>query len=417
MAIQFLNSIDLNQNELQHAVIENQASDTLAGTGVDGQLYFNTTSDILKIWKNEGWFEVDDFTLGLSFSTTTGILTATIQNESNVTVDLDGRYTLLGDADLYDYWTLSDGTNSTNISSTDTATFQGTDDEVTVEESGGTITVGLPDDVTIANDLTVTGDLTVSGTTTTVNTETINLADNIVTLNSNATGSATENAGIEVERGDDTDVSLIWNESTDRWTFTNNGSTYYNIPISTDYNNFYLDVSVVGGETQELSDGGTLTFAQGGGLNVALSGDDTITYSHANTSSQASVNNSGRTYIQDITLDTYGHITAITSATETVVNTNTQLATASAIIDVSAMAANSTASFIHGLSSKNLIVQLYDTASGQIVHADIDHTSTSAISIIFASTGAEMVANSIGDIRVIVIDAKNGLTDKAVSYS
>ena len=49
----------------------------------------------------------------------------------------------------------------------------------------------------------------------------------------------------------------------------------------------------------------------------------TVTLSHSDTSSQASVNNSGRTYIQDITLDTYGHITGITSATETVVNTDT----------------------------------------------------------------------------------------------
>ena len=49
----------------------------------------------------------------------------------------------------------------------------------------------------------------------------------------------------------------------------------------------------------------------------------TATVSHAETSSQASVNNAGRTYIQDITLDTYGHITGITSATETVTNTDT----------------------------------------------------------------------------------------------
>ena len=72
----------------------------------------------------------------------------------------------------------------------------------------------------------------------------------------------------------------------------------------------------------------TITVATGGGLTG--SGDfttnqgtnETITLSHADTSSQASVNNSGRTYIQDITLDAYGHITGITSATETVVNTN-----------------------------------------------------------------------------------------------
>ena len=44
---------------------------------------------------------------------------------------------------------------------------------------------------------------------------------------------------------------------------------------------------------------------------------------HSDTSSQASSNNSGRTYIQDITLDTYGHVTGLSTATETVTNTNT----------------------------------------------------------------------------------------------
>ena len=54
------------------------------------------------------------------------------------------------------------------------------------------------------------------------------------------------------------------------------------------------------------------------GTSILLSGTQ---FSHADTSTQASVNNSGRTYIQDITLDTYGHITGITSATETVTDT------------------------------------------------------------------------------------------------
>lgn len=80
--------------------------------------------------------------------------------------------------------------------------------------------------------------LIVSGTSTTVNTETINLADNIITLNSNASGAATEDAGLEIERGTDTNVQLLWDEGTNRWTFTNNGSTFYNIPISTEYNNY-----------------------------------------------------------------------------------------------------------------------------------------------------------------------------------
>jgi hypothetical protein len=60
------------------------------------------------------------------------------------------------------------------------------------------------------------------------------------------------------------------------------------------------------------------TYSAGSGL--SLSG---TTFSHSDTSSQASSNNSGRTYIQDITLDTYGHVTGIATATETVVNTDT----------------------------------------------------------------------------------------------
>lgn len=48
----------------------------------------------------------------------------------------------------------------------------------------------------------------------------------------------------------------------------------------------------------------------------------TITISHADTSSQASSSNSGRTYIQSVTLDEYGHVTGLSTATETVINTH-----------------------------------------------------------------------------------------------
>lgn len=80
------------------------------------------------------------------------------------------------------------------------------------------LTLNGDGDATVGRNLIVTGDLTVSGTTTTVNTETINLADNTIVLNSNATGSATEDAGIEIERGADTNVSFLWDETNDRWT-------------------------------------------------------------------------------------------------------------------------------------------------------------------------------------------------------
>ena len=72
--------------------------------------------------------------------------------------------------------------------------------------------------LTVAN-LVISGDLTVSGTTTTINTTNVNLADNIIVLNSDATGSASADAGIEIERGDDANVQFMWDESEDSWDF------------------------------------------------------------------------------------------------------------------------------------------------------------------------------------------------------
>lgn len=75
--------------------------------------------------------------------------------------------------------------------------------------------------------------LIVSGTSTTINTEEINLADNIIKINSNHTGAPTQNGGIEVERGTSTDAVLIWDETADIWKHGISGTgigTNYSIP-------------------------------------------------------------------------------------------------------------------------------------------------------------------------------------------
>ena len=69
--------------------------------------------------------------------------------------------------------------------------------------------------------LTIAGNLTVSGTTTTIDTTTLSVEDNVVTLNSNATtggSTADVDAGIEVERGDQTNTSITWDEGKHYWT-------------------------------------------------------------------------------------------------------------------------------------------------------------------------------------------------------
>ena len=59
MAINYLNSIDFNQNELLQGVVENQPNDAAAGSSpVEGQLYFNTTAHVLKQYNGTAWEEV-----------------------------------------------------------------------------------------------------------------------------------------------------------------------------------------------------------------------------------------------------------------------------------------------------------------------------------------------------------------------
>lgn len=82
---------------------------------------------------------------------------------------------------------------------------------------------------TVAGNLTVTGNLTVSGTTTTVNSETLTINDNLIVLNNNEAGTPSENAGVEIQRGTSTNVQLRWNETTDCWEFTNDGTNYQRI--------------------------------------------------------------------------------------------------------------------------------------------------------------------------------------------
>ena len=102
----------------------------------------------------------------------------------------------------------------------------------TLNIGGAATTIGIGSatgTTTVNNNLTVTGDLLVSGSVTTLNTATLFVEDNVFVLNSGVTGAPSLNAGMEVERGDSTNVSLLWNETSDTWTVTNDGTNYGDI--------------------------------------------------------------------------------------------------------------------------------------------------------------------------------------------
>ena len=100
----------------------------------------------------------------------------------------------------------------------------------TVVRTSGTQSIGGAK--TFSDDAIFSGNITVSGTQTILNTETLTVDDNVIVLNNNEAGTPSEDAGIEVERGTSTNVKLQWDESADVWQFTNDGSTYYSIPTT-----------------------------------------------------------------------------------------------------------------------------------------------------------------------------------------
>lgn len=251
-----------------HLTISNSGTETAAVTIVTDATSANTAGTIVSRDSN-GNFTAGTVTANLS-GNVTGDLTGDVKN-SDGTVILDSGSSnqpavltgdITGTAAKADKLTNSrnitlsgdvngvvafDGSENVTISTTiqadsvelgtDTtgnyvAGISGTANEITVTGSGSegaAVTIGLPDDVSITNNLTVGGNLNVTGSINAVNTTQVNIEDNKINLNTGFTGSPTADAGIRVERGDAADVEVLWNETSDKWTLTNDGTNYHSI--------------------------------------------------------------------------------------------------------------------------------------------------------------------------------------------
>jgi hypothetical protein len=87
---------------------------------------------------------------------------------------------------------------------------------------------------TLAGDLIITGNLTVSGNSTTLNAEILTIEDADVVLLSNVASTPALNAGIIVNRGTSTNTFLRWDEVTDKWGWSDDGSTTYKFTSALD---------------------------------------------------------------------------------------------------------------------------------------------------------------------------------------
>ena len=215
MAINFLNTVDLNKNQLNNAAIQNLTTDPAAG--VLGQVYYNTVDSVLKIcvtastaaptnavWASvsgdltsliEGtYINIDNAdgpipTINHDLTTRTDTTSAVSANAfpvvNSVTTNSTGHITAVDIKTVtvpdnnttytlpVTAGTVAPGAPTTGVitltdsdGGTDPVNFTGTAGRINISGDAGTsaITVNLTDDVIIVDDLTVGGELAVSGT-------------------------------------------------------------------------------------------------------------------------------------------------------------------------------------------------------------------------------------------------------------
>lgn len=286
----------------------------------------------------------------------------TLDAAGDITLDADGGDILLKDAGTTFGTFTNDGNNLVVKSGSTTAiTLSGADATLagTLAVTGattlnGTVTVSGSNNVTVnAGDVTLSsGDLIVGGTITSTGAIAANGG-----VNGNLTGNVTGTVS-SISNHDTGDLS----EGSNLYHTTARARAAISATGSLSYNSTTGVMSFTQGNTDTIAEGSSnlyhTTARARGAISVTDAGGDgslsynstsgVITYtgpsaaqvrahfsagsgigisngsiSHSDTSSQTSVNGSGRTYIQDITLDTYGHVTGLSTATETVVNTNT----------------------------------------------------------------------------------------------
>lgn len=488
MAIPFLNNINLSDNEIQNVKLHVTGT---APTAATGQIYYDSSLNVARYYDNDGWVRLtdtsltsgtfvsatpsgtnaeksyavelsatgtpststflrgdntwatvvqeNDFLTGLSFNTNDGVLTATVQNQSDVTVNLDGRYALASDIPATIVESVTGGTYITNsgtaadvvldhdaTSRTDTTstdapayggtfeavtsvttnatghvtaidvstvtipasddttytlsavdgpsndadivltpssgvadlvTIQGVLNETTVDASGDTITIGLPDDVTIAGELTVsgTGQSSFSGQVTIPQTPSADTdAASKHYVDQAVTGALSYQGGYNASTNTP-DLTTSPNSIKKGWTYT----------VTADGTFFGEQLRVGDVLIAEIDNPTSLADWTSVQNNIDLA-----------SASQVGIGN---------VADGTGISVSYSDGTATVTNTDTNSS------NTYATTITDTNTITHGLNTRDVIIQLYDATTYETVYADVERISTTQSTITFASTPTNSV--------------------------
>jgi hypothetical protein len=398
MAVKYLSDLNLNKNELQLARVHNLATAPGATNSEDhGLLYYNTGDDKLYMWNGTAFIDVSGDIKSVTSSTTQQITVANSGGPNPAISAVLGTVAtnsngLLKGSTVFDY--LYANAQKITVAGTANETTVVTDNtDNTKLQLGNTLTIGLPDDVTIGNDLTVSGDLIVNGATTTVNSTTVTIDDPVFTLGGDTAPASDDNKdrGIEFRYHDGTAARLGffgYDDSTGLFTFlttaANNSEVFSGTKGSLDIGNIKLSGSIksydgvtpaagqilVGHSAQ--GDMQLATITAGSGI-VVTNGDGAIAIG----AESASATNAGI-----VELATTAEALAGADTTRAV--TPAGLAARSFVGTVGDGSAT-TINVSHGLSTRNVIVQLYDAATFDTVITDVVRTTSAMVTLTFAT--------------------------------
>jgi uncharacterized protein (DUF2345 family) len=335
-----LNNTEFSHDDTSSLTSTNNSNRTyIQNIEVDGFGHITgvTTAD-------ETLVDTNDYVNDVSFNTSTGEFTLTTLSGNTITENLDGRY-LTGFTDTNTTYTAGDAIDliGTEFNHADTSSQNSTNN------SGRTYIQNIElDDFGHITGLTTASE-TVVNTNTTYNTSVVNSgSDAIIRLSGSdvTTDDITLVAGNNITLTPSGDDITIESTNTDT-TYTAGdginlvGTEFNHDDTSTETSSVNADRTYI--QSIELDDFGHITniltgtetvvntdttYTAGGGIDLVGA-----EFSHADTSTQGSSTNGGRTYIQTIELDDFGHITDLTTSTETVVNTDTNTTYATSVIN------------------------------------------------------------------------------------
>lgn len=432
MAIQFLNNLNINDNQLLNAKV--QVAST-APTAAKGQIYLDSTTSVNTLKYHDGtqWIGLKQVNLNNS---TFVSLTDLSASGSNV-ISLEASLSATGTADsttflrgdntwgtpigaLYTLPVAAGGANSAILNLTEqtlttqivsSVTLNGTSTGVKITEStgnNGSVTIGLQDDVTLVGTLTVqgTGQSSFAGQVTIpavpiASTDAASKAyvDNAVTgalVFQGGYDAATNTPNLDSPPTGTIKKGFMWTVTADGTFFTEQVRVGDSLIANKDTPTTLADWTTV----QSNIDLATLTTVGLGNVNVAnLSSGLDVTYSNGtalveNTDKGSAQNIfkniavSGQpTVIADNNDDTLTLVAgnAIVITTDNTTDEITIASTYSPPTVSYATTISATATVTHNLNTKDVIVQLYDTVTFDTVYADISRATVNTVVVTFAS--------------------------------